>query len=87
VDLAALVDRAARMPEAGMAASDNGQPAVAVRRLRAGLRLIEGAAADGDRAMVDVRVRLPVSLAWAESERGRRRPSAAFWRGCREPCR
>jgi tetratricopeptide (TPR) repeat protein len=85
VDTAALIDRAARMHAAGMAASDNGQPATAVRRLRAGLRLIDEADAAGsarggagngagtarDADLLEVRGRLLISLAWAESERGR----------------
>ncbi len=53
-----------------MAASDNGRPATAVRQLRAGLRLIGRDAAD-DPAFAEIRGRLLVSLAWAESERGR----------------
>lgn len=77
MDAARLVERAARMHAAGMAASDNGQPATAVRRLRAGLRLIDRAAGatvppeDGDPDLAEVRGRLLISLAWAESERGR----------------
>jgi tetratricopeptide (TPR) repeat protein len=61
-------DRAARLHAAGMAANDNGRPAEAVRKLRAGLRAIEG---DDDPALLDIRGRLLVSLAWAETERGR----------------
>ena len=53
-----------------MAASDNGRPATAVRQLRAGLRLI-GRDGAGDPAVAEIRGRLLVSLAWAESERGR----------------
>jgi tetratricopeptide (TPR) repeat protein len=78
VDAAALIERAARMHAAGIAASDNGQPATAVRSLRAGLRLIERARAAArtavahqDPVLREVRGRLLVSLAWAESERGR----------------
>ncbi len=63
-----LADRATRLHVAGMAASDNGRPADAVRKLRAGLRVIEG---DQDPALADIRGRLLVSLAWAETERGR----------------
>ena len=40
----ALADRAARLHAAGLAASDNGRPASAVRTLRAGLRLTGQAA-------------------------------------------
>lgn len=62
------------MHAAGLASSDNGRPAAAVRQLRAGLRLIGpgGDAPDGgDPAVAEIRARLLVSLAWAESERGR----------------
>ena len=68
---APLADRAARLHAAGLASSDNGRPAAAVRQLRAGLRLIGPEAAIGDPAVADVRGRLLISLAWAESERGR----------------
>jgi tetratricopeptide (TPR) repeat protein len=69
-----LADRAARMHAAGLASSDNGRPAAAVRQLRAGLRLIGSggdAPGSGDPAVAEIRARLLVSLAWAESERGR----------------
>jgi tetratricopeptide (TPR) repeat protein len=69
-----LADQAARMHAAGLVSSDNGRPAAAVRQLRAGLRLIApgGDAPDGgDPAVAEIRARLLVSLAWAESERGR----------------
>ena len=66
-----LADRAARLHAAGLTSSDNGQPATAVRQLRAGLRLIGPATADGDPAVAEIRSRLLISLAWAESERGR----------------
>ena len=36
----ALTERASRLHAAGLAASDNGRPAAAVRHLRAGLRLV-----------------------------------------------
>ena len=68
---APLADRAARLHAAGLASSDNGRPAAAVRQLRAGLRLIGPEAASGDPAVAEVRGRLLISLAWAESERGR----------------
>ena len=79
MDLTALAERAARRHAAGMAASDGGRPAVAVRHLRAGLRLLDRAGASpagpgGDHAppeLAEVRGRLLVSLAWAEFERGR----------------
>ncbi len=67
---APLADRAARLHAAALASSDDGRPASAVRQLRAGLRLI-GAADSGDPAVAEVRGRLLISLAWAESERGR----------------
>jgi tetratricopeptide (TPR) repeat protein len=68
---APLADRAARLHAAALASSDNGRPAAAVRQLRAGLRLIGPEAASGDPAVAEVRGRLLISLAWAESERGR----------------
>ncbi|HEX9352520.1 MAG TPA: hypothetical protein VF933_01695, partial [Streptosporangiaceae bacterium] len=68
---APLADRAARMHAAGLAASDDGRPAAAVRQLRAGLRLIGTHPDSGDPAVAEVRGRLLISLAWAESERGR----------------
>ena len=63
-------ERAARLHAAALAASDNGRPATAVRKLRAGLRLA-GGSADGGPAAAEIRARLLISLAWAESERGR----------------
>jgi hypothetical protein len=64
-------DRAARMHAAALVSSDNGRPAAAVRQLRAGLRLI-GPDSGGDvPAVAQIRGRLLISLAWAESERGR----------------
>ena len=68
---APLADRAARLHAAALASSDDGRPASAVRQLRAGLRLIGAAADRGDPAAAEVRGRLLISLAWAESERGR----------------
>jgi CHAT domain len=63
--------RAARMHAAALVSSDNGRPAAAVRQLRAGLRLI-GPDSGGDApAVAEIRGRLLISLAWAESERGR----------------
>src|SRR5215470_15848504 len=59
------------MHVAGLASSEDGRPAVAVRQLRAGLRLIGPDADGGDPAAAEIRGRLLVSLAWAESERGR----------------
>jgi hypothetical protein len=67
---APLADRAARLHAAALASSDNGRPASAVRQLRAGLRLIGATADSGDPAAAEVRGRLLISLAWAESERG-----------------
>ncbi len=63
--------RAARLHAAGVASSDNGQPALAVRQLRAGLRLADGDSARDAPALQEIRGRLLLSLAWAESERGR----------------
>jgi tetratricopeptide (TPR) repeat protein len=71
VDLATLTERAARLHAAGMASSDDGRPTIAVRKLRAGLRLIERHTAGDEPAVALIRGRLLVSLAWAESERGR----------------
>ena len=68
---APLADRAARLHAAALASSDDGRPASAVRQLRAGLRLIGTAADSGDPAVAGIRGRLLISLAWAESERGR----------------
>jgi hypothetical protein len=71
VPAAPLADRAARLHAAALASSDDGWPGSAVRQLRAGLRLIGAAADSGDPAAAEVRGRLLISLAWAESERGR----------------
>ena len=54
--------RAAGLLAAGLAASEDGRPALACRRFRAALRLAPEP---------PLRARLLVSLAWAESERGR----------------
>ncbi|WP_127501008.1 CHAT domain-containing protein [Actinoplanes solisilvae] len=59
-----LPGRAGRLYTAGVSASDDGRPALAVRRLRAALRLA-GETPD------PVRGRVLITLAWAESERGR----------------
>ncbi|MBM0277401.1 tetratricopeptide repeat protein, partial [Micromonospora tarensis] len=66
VDPAALARRASRWHAAGLASSDAGQPGRAARELRAGLRL-----AKRHPALQDIHARLLISLAWAESERGR----------------
>jgi tetratricopeptide (TPR) repeat protein len=71
VNATAPADRAARLHAAGMAASDSGRPVLAVRRLRAGLRLLDTGGGDIDPRLAEMRGRLLVSLAWAESERGR----------------
>jgi len=68
---AGRADQAGRLHAAGLAASDDGRPATAVRLLRAGLRLIGPGADGGDPASAEIRGRLLISLAWAESERGR----------------
>jgi len=62
---------AARMHAAALASSDDGRPAAAIRQLRAGLRLIGSDPAADRPAEAQVRGRLLISLAWAESERGR----------------
>ncbi len=59
------------MHAAALAASDNGRPAVAVRQLRAGLRLLGPDPAGDGQVAAQLRGRLLISLAWAESERGR----------------
>jgi len=71
VKAASLAGQAARLHAAGMASSDNGRPATAARQLRAGLRLIQRDGFAGDPGLAEIRGRLLVSLAWAESERGR----------------
>jgi hypothetical protein len=68
---ALLAERAARRHEAALAASDDGRPAAAVRQLRAGLRLIGPDEGRDVPAVAQIRGRLLISLAWAESERGR----------------
>lgn len=60
-----LAERVIRLHEAALAASDDGRPALAARRLRAALRLL-----DGEPGYDGLRGRILVSLAWAESERG-----------------
>ncbi|GIF22102.1 hypothetical protein Ate02nite_48320 [Paractinoplanes tereljensis] len=59
-----LPARAERLFAAGHAANLEGRPALAVRKLRAAVRLADGCEAE-------VRGRLLISLAWAEAERGR----------------
>lgn len=66
MDPATLARRATRWHAAGLASSDAGQPGRAARELRAGLRL-----ATRHPALRDIHARLLISLAWAESERGR----------------
>lgn len=66
-----LADRAARLHTAALGFSDDGRPAAAVRELRAGLRLIGPNSGDDVPAVAQIRGRLLISLAWAESERGR----------------
>ncbi len=68
---ALLAERAARRHEAALAASDDGRPAAAVRQLRAGLRLLGPGGGCDVPAVAQIRGRLLISLAWAESERGR----------------
>ncbi|WP_410791307.1 CHAT domain-containing protein [Kribbella sp. C-35] len=73
---AGATDRARELHAAAVLDSDHGRPAVAVRRLRSGLALLSkaepatGPVADAQ-AAEEVRARLLMSLAWAESERGR----------------
>ncbi|MEU4366638.1 CHAT domain-containing protein [Micromonospora chersina] len=66
MDPAALARRATRWHAAGLASSDAGQPGLAARELRAGLRV-----ARRHPGLRDIHARLLISLAWAESERGR----------------
>jgi tetratricopeptide (TPR) repeat protein len=65
-----LVDRANRLYTEGVAASDTGRPALAARRLRAALRLLAANPPAARPAHADVRSRILMSLAWAESELG-----------------
>lgn len=60
-----LAERVTRLHEAALVASDDGRPALAARRLRTALRLL-----DGEPGHDSLRGRILVSLAWAESERG-----------------
>lgn len=79
--MSSLTERVARLHAAGAAFNENSRPDLAVRQLRAGLRLLDAGSASGrppgalpadvDEAVAELRVRLMVSLAWAESERGR----------------
>jgi tetratricopeptide (TPR) repeat protein len=66
-----VAQRAATLHSLGVTASDNGQPATAVRALRAGLRLVDRALPDDEPGLAEIGGRLLISLAWAESERGR----------------
>ena len=66
-----LVARARQLLAAGVAASDNGRPDAAARTLSAGVRLLERSRCAERPELVELRRRLLVSLAWAESERGR----------------
>jgi tetratricopeptide (TPR) repeat protein len=66
-----LADQAARLHAAGVAANEDSRPDLAVRQFRAGLRLVGGDPAGTDPVLAEIRGRLLVSLAWAESERGR----------------
>jgi tetratricopeptide (TPR) repeat protein len=61
----AAVDRVAELQAAGLAASDDGRPALAARHLRAALRILAP-----EPALQETRGRVLVSLAWAEAERG-----------------
>ncbi|WP_433381171.1 CHAT domain-containing protein [Actinoplanes sp. CA-142083] len=60
-------DRVAALYAAGVAANQDARPALAVRRLRAGLHLIDEMPGQVDPG---AHGRLLVSLAWAEAERG-----------------
>jgi len=62
----AAADRVAELQAAGLAASDDGRPALAARHLRAALRILAA-----EPALRETRGRVLVSLAWAEAERGR----------------
>src|SRR5690348_2907839 len=65
--MTAGADRVARLYAAGVAANESSRPGLAVRRLRAGLQLIERMRGHID---PEAHGRLLVSLAWAEAERG-----------------
>ena len=69
--LADRADRAARLHAAGLASNENSRPGLAIRQLRAGLRLVDGGTVAADPGLAQIRGRLLVSLAWAEAERGR----------------
>ena len=62
------VEKARELQGAAVSSSDHGRPAVAIRQLRAGLALLDTAEAVAE--VTELRARLLVSLAWAESERG-----------------
>ena len=64
--MTAAADRVAELQAAGLAASDDGRPALAARHLRAALRILAA-----EPALRETRGRVLVSLAWAEAERGR----------------
>lgn len=66
-----VAEIARRRLVAGTSASDDGRPDRAVRELRAGVRHIDRSGRAGEPDLVALRARLLVSLAWAESERGR----------------
>jgi tetratricopeptide (TPR) repeat protein len=65
-----VADRVAELLAGGIAASDAGRPTLAATRLRAALRLLDGAGSGPAGRHAEMRGRLLVSLAWAESERG-----------------
>ena len=64
--MTAAADRVAELQATGLAASDDGRPALAARHLRAALRILAP-----EPALRETRGRVLVSLAWAEAERGR----------------
>ncbi len=59
------------MHAAALVSNDDGHPAIAARQLRAALALIGTDATADEPAIARIRARLLISLAWAESERGR----------------
>src|SRR5262245_43171117 len=67
------IERARQRQAAAMTASDHGRPGAAIRHLRAGLGLLadDSGGPPKEREVREVRARLLMSLAWAESERGR----------------
>jgi tetratricopeptide (TPR) repeat protein len=65
-ELRRIAEHATHLHATGLAATDDDRPALAARRYRAALRTLDAA----ESALPELRARVLVSLAWAESERG-----------------